>query len=220
MARPPAANTARLCWRRCHTGKAARGALRVAKPRCSVGSADQQLCLAAHSLAPCCLPSGATSFRLPSRRPFCSWHSALDTKLVPQHFSKHKEGAGAQKQALSRLGALKGKQTANGAGAPAGHAHGGAVDVQGKSSKRGGAPAGPPAKGGAVGKVVSAVVKGAAKGSAKARREAAMPPNVVVAHLGGWLAGCFEQRRAGQACAVEQLCNRLGASLLRFATCQ
>ncbi|KAL4452779.1 hypothetical protein ABPG75_008441 [Micractinium tetrahymenae] len=112
-----------------------------------------------------------------------SWHSAIDTKLVPQHFAKHKEGAGAQKQALSKMGALKGKQTPPGGGGAAAHAHGGAVDVQGKASKRGGAPAGPPAKGGAVGKVVSAVVKGAAKGSAKAKREAALPPNVVVAHL-------------------------------------
>lgn len=131
--------------------------------------------------------------------PACSWHSPLDTKLVPQHFNKHKEGAGAQKQGLSKLGALKGREAGAAGGAPAAHAHGGAVDVQGKSSKRGGAPTGPPAKGGAVGKVVSAVVKGAAKGSAKAKREAALPPNVVVAHLGGcWVSGAGARAAAGQ----------------------
>ncbi|EFN51416.1 hypothetical protein CHLNCDRAFT_59245 [Chlorella variabilis] len=107
-----------------------------------------------------------------------SWHSPLDTALVPAHFEKHRAGTGAQKQGLSRLGTLKGDAAKGGAagGKRGGGGGGAAAGVAGKNPGKGG---------GAVGKVVSAVVKGATKGEgpAAARRHAAQPPNVVVAHL-------------------------------------
>lgn len=115
-----------------------------------------------------------------------SWDSPRDTRLVPMHFSKQKEGAGAQKQGLSKLGALHSNKGAGANGTPA-PVHGGAVDdanagVQGKTGGRQRA-GGPPSKGGAVGQVVSAVVKGATRGGAASRQALQLPPNVVVAHL-------------------------------------
>jgi hypothetical protein len=80
-----------------------------------------------------------------------SWHSPLDTALVPAHFEKQRVGSGAQKQQLSKMGALKSKgQGASAAGGAQPQQHGGAVG--------GGAlkPGSPGAKG-AVGNVVSAV---------------------------------------------------------------
>jgi hypothetical protein len=88
------------------------------------------------------------------RPPFlpCSWHSPLDTALVPAHFEKQRVGSGAQKQQLSKMGALKakGQGAAAAGGAQQQQQHGGAV---GGGARKPGTPG---AKG-AVGNVVSAV---------------------------------------------------------------
>ena len=82
--------------------------------------------------------------------PACSWHSPLDTSLVPAHFEKQRVGSGAQKQQLSKMGALKAK----GQGAAAG---GGAQQQQHGGAVGGGHKPGSPGAKGAVGNVVSAV---------------------------------------------------------------
>ncbi|KAL4855412.1 Importin-5 [Chlorella vulgaris] len=134
--------------------------------------------VAQHSYHMSAEESEARHYGESSCRDYRSWHSPLDTALVPAHFEKHKAGAGAQKQQLAKMGALSSKQAGNRGAAGQ---HGGGVAAGGGRGK------GPPVSGGGtvMGGIVSSVVKGATlgEGPAAARRHKELPPNVVVAHL-------------------------------------
>ena len=126
--RPAAASSAPRCWRRCRTGARhlpppwLRGPCRRAQggwtPRESaMAGRGSRACASRAHLArrgappappPCPTPRPAPL--PPSRPPCASWHSPLDTKLVPMHFEKDRAGAGAQKARLGKMGALSAKQ--------------------------------------------------------------------------------------------------------------